>query len=93
MQSFFGEAGAGKIFLVNLIAGTNTAATSSDAGGCTSAINEHEILAGLDEDPRGTFPDKQARRMLKKLVRLIESIKRSSAIIMGDGFRAPIHSL
>jgi hypothetical protein len=28
-------------------------------------------MAGLDEDPRGTAPDKQARRMLKELVRTL----------------------
>lgn len=77
-----GEAGAGKSSLVNLIAGTNTAVVSSDAGGCTSTTNTHEIwiqnktlkvklfdTAGLDEDPRGTVPDKQARKMLKDLIR------------------------
>ncbi|KIK44220.1 hypothetical protein CY34DRAFT_11227 [Suillus luteus UH-Slu-Lm8-n1] len=76
-----GEAGAGKSSLVNLIAGTNTAVVSSDAGGCTSTTNMHEIwiqnetlklllnwMAGLDEDPRGTVPDKKARKMLKELV-------------------------
>jgi hypothetical protein len=39
----FGESGAGKSSLVNLITRTNTAATSSDAGGCTSRTNAHEI--------------------------------------------------
>ncbi|KAG1723930.1 P-loop containing nucleoside triphosphate hydrolase protein [Suillus lakei] len=75
----FGETGAGKSSLVNLIARKNTAVTSSDVMGCTTGTNEHEILiqdeslkvklfdtAGLDEDPRGTVPDKEARRILKK---------------------------
>ncbi|KAG1852205.1 P-loop containing nucleoside triphosphate hydrolase protein [Suillus subluteus] len=77
----FGESGAGKSSLVNLIAGTNMAVTSSDTGGCTTGANPHDILiqnetlkvklfdtAGLDEGPRGTVPDKEARIILKKLV-------------------------
>ncbi|KAG1723929.1 P-loop containing nucleoside triphosphate hydrolase protein [Suillus lakei] len=52
------------------------AETSSGAGGCTTATNEHEILiqnetlkmTGLDEDPRGTVPDQDARRILKELI-------------------------
>ncbi|KAG2030669.1 P-loop containing nucleoside triphosphate hydrolase protein [Suillus americanus] len=80
----FGESGAGKSSLVNLIAGTNTAVTSSDTGGCTTGANPHDILiqnetlkvrlfdtAGLDEGPRGTVPDKEARRILKNLVRTL----------------------
>ncbi|KAG1737388.1 P-loop containing nucleoside triphosphate hydrolase protein [Suillus lakei] len=83
----FGEAGAGKSSLVNLIAGKNMAETSSGAGGCTTGINTHEILIqknqnetlkvklvdtpGLDEGPRGTVPDKEARRILKELIRTL----------------------
>ncbi|KAG1779514.1 P-loop containing nucleoside triphosphate hydrolase protein [Suillus placidus] len=40
----FGEAGAGKSSLVNLIAGEPVAMTSFDAGGCTTATNAHEVL-------------------------------------------------
>ncbi|KAG1844466.1 P-loop containing nucleoside triphosphate hydrolase protein [Suillus subluteus] len=77
----FGDSGAGKSSLVNLIAGTNTAVTSEDAEGCTTRTNVYEILiqnetlkvklfdtAGLDEGPQGTVPDEEARRILKKLV-------------------------
>ncbi|KAG2116816.1 hypothetical protein DEU56DRAFT_761493 [Suillus clintonianus] len=72
----FGEVGAGKSSLVNLIAGTNMAVVSPDAGGCTTETNEHEILiqnetlkmVGFDEGPRGTVPDKEARRILKNLI-------------------------
>ncbi|KAG1720257.1 P-loop containing nucleoside triphosphate hydrolase protein [Suillus lakei] len=80
----FGEAGAGKSSLVNLIAGTNTAMTSSDAGGCTTATNVHEVsiqnemlkvkifdTPGLDEGPRGTVSDEEARRILKSLTRTL----------------------
>ncbi|KAG2066039.1 P-loop containing nucleoside triphosphate hydrolase protein [Suillus decipiens] len=82
----FGESGSGKSSLVNLISGTNTAVTSSDAGGCTTRINAYEVLirsemwtqkvklfdtAGLDEGPQATVPDKEARRVLKKLVRTL----------------------
>lgn len=75
-----GEAGSGKSSLVNMIAGTNMAVTSSDAGGCTAGTDMYDIsmkmlnvklvdTAGLDEGPRGTVPDKEARRMLKILLR------------------------
>ncbi|KAG1859580.1 P-loop containing nucleoside triphosphate hydrolase protein [Suillus subalutaceus] len=80
----FGESGAGKSSLVNLITRKDEAETSCDAKGCTDAVNEHEIwiqdktlkmklfdTPGLDEDPRGTVPDKEARRILKKLVQTL----------------------
>lgn len=76
-----GEAGAGKSSLINLIAKTNVAVTSIDAGGCTSGTNTHEVLiqdetlkvtffdtAGLGEGPEGMIPDKEARGMLKELL-------------------------
>ncbi|KAG1860016.1 P-loop containing nucleoside triphosphate hydrolase protein [Suillus tomentosus] len=80
-----GEAGCGKSSLVNLIARTNIAVTSCDAGGCTAETNMYDNLmirnemlkvklvdtAGLDEGPRGTVPDTAARRMLKKLLRAL----------------------
>ncbi|KAG2338045.1 P-loop containing nucleoside triphosphate hydrolase protein [Suillus weaverae] len=77
----FGESGAGKSSLVNLIAGKDVAVTSCDAGGCTTVTNPHEVLIqngmlkvkffdtpGLDECRQGEVPDKKARRILKKLV-------------------------
>ncbi|KAG1850172.1 P-loop containing nucleoside triphosphate hydrolase protein [Suillus subluteus] len=80
----FGESGAGKSSLVNLIAGTNTAVISSDIGGCTTGANPHDILIqnetlkvklfdtpGLDEDRRGTVPDKEARRILGQRVQTL----------------------
>ncbi|KAG1723932.1 P-loop containing nucleoside triphosphate hydrolase protein [Suillus lakei] len=83
----FGEAGAGKSSLINLIAETTIAVTSPDTGGCTTGINTHEILIpknqnetlkvklvdtpGLDEGPRGTVPDKEARSILKELIRTL----------------------
>ncbi|KAG1902380.1 P-loop containing nucleoside triphosphate hydrolase protein [Suillus fuscotomentosus] len=80
-----GEAGSGKSSLVNLIAGTNIAVTSCDAGGCTAETNVYDNLmirnetlkvklvdtAGLDEGPLGTVPDTEARRILKKLLRTL----------------------
>ncbi|KAG1820662.1 hypothetical protein EV424DRAFT_1539485 [Suillus variegatus] len=80
-----GEAGCGKSSLVNLIVGTNIAVTSCDAGGCTAETNMYDNLmirnetskvklvdtAGLDEGPRGTVPDTEARRILKKLLRTL----------------------
>jgi small GTP-binding protein len=82
----FGESGVGKSSLVNLIAGKNSAVTSSSAGGCTTEASAHdskiliqnEMLKvqlfdtpGLNEGRRGTVPDKEARRVLKKLVQTL----------------------
>ncbi|KAG0708030.1 hypothetical protein DFH29DRAFT_994656 [Suillus ampliporus] len=80
----FGEAGAGKSSLVNLIAGTEMAHTSRDAWGCTTETNPYDILiqngtlkvklfdtAGLDEGSGGAVPDKEARRLLKRLLRTL----------------------
>ncbi|KAG2352017.1 P-loop containing nucleoside triphosphate hydrolase protein [Suillus spraguei] len=77
----FGESGAGKSSLVNLIAGTNKAATSSDARGCTTGTKAYDIwiqngtlkvnlfdTAGLDEGPQAAVPDEEARRILKRLI-------------------------
>ncbi|KAG2066037.1 hypothetical protein BDR04DRAFT_112429 [Suillus decipiens] len=80
----FGEAGAGKSSLVNLVARKDVAITSSDAKGCTTTIIEHEIwiqnetlkvklfdTPGLDESSRAEVPDQKARRILKKLVQTL----------------------
>ncbi|KAG1852179.1 P-loop containing nucleoside triphosphate hydrolase protein, partial [Suillus subluteus] len=80
----FGESGAGKSSLVNLIAGKDVAVSSSETRGCPSGTSAHGILiqnetlkvnlldtAGLDEDPEGAVPDKEARRISKKLVRTL----------------------
>ncbi|KAG0704672.1 hypothetical protein DFH29DRAFT_358496 [Suillus ampliporus] len=63
-----------------------TAPTSSDAMGCTTQTNvyEHDVIvqnkilkvklfdtAGLDEGSEGTVPDKEAQRVLKKLLRTL----------------------
>ncbi|KAG1779421.1 hypothetical protein EV702DRAFT_101007 [Suillus placidus] len=84
----FGETGAGKSSLVNLIVGPETAPTSCDAEGCTAetkqylynlAIHSKTLkvkffdTAGLGEGSEGKVPDKKARRLLKDLLRrLIE---------------------
>ncbi|KAG1840221.1 hypothetical protein C8R48DRAFT_545439, partial [Suillus tomentosus] len=80
----FGETGAGKSSSVNLVSGTQTALTSCDATGCTTESNAYDVLiqnetfklkvklfdtVGLGEGPEGTVPDKDARRILKKLIR------------------------
>ncbi|KAG1902389.1 uncharacterized protein F5891DRAFT_1186496 [Suillus fuscotomentosus] len=79
-----GETGSGKSSLVNLIAKTNMAVTSCDAMGCTTTTSEYEVLilngtlkvkffdtVGLDEGPKGTVPDKDARKILEKLLRTL----------------------
>ncbi|KAG2053033.1 hypothetical protein BDR06DRAFT_936877 [Suillus hirtellus] len=79
-----GESGSGKSSLVNLIAEANMAVTSCDAMGCTITTNVHEVsilnetskvklfdTVGLNEGLRGTVPDKEARRILKKLLRTL----------------------
>ncbi|KAG2131411.1 P-loop containing nucleoside triphosphate hydrolase protein [Suillus bovinus] len=82
----FGETGAGKSSLVNLITRTQSAPTSSDAMGCTTktTVYEHDIVlqnkilniklfdtAGLDEGSEGTVPDKEAQKVLKKLLQTL----------------------
>ncbi|KAG2091854.1 uncharacterized protein F5147DRAFT_437957 [Suillus discolor] len=60
------------------------AVTSCDAGGCTTTTSVHEVLilnetlkvklsdtVGLNEGPRGIVPDKEARRILKRLLRTL----------------------
>ncbi|KAG1741504.1 P-loop containing nucleoside triphosphate hydrolase protein [Suillus paluster] len=80
----FGEAGAGKSSLVNLIVGTDAAPTSCDTLGCTTGTDlyMHDIrirnktlklnlfdTAGLGEGSEGTVPDEVAQRGLEKLLR------------------------
>ncbi|KAG1815214.1 P-loop containing nucleoside triphosphate hydrolase protein [Suillus subaureus] len=81
----FGEAGAGKSSLINLITREYTARVSSDTMGCTTETNAYETeisiplklkvklfdTAGLDEGPGGTVPNMQARKVLKTLIRTL----------------------
>ncbi|KAG2036976.1 P-loop containing nucleoside triphosphate hydrolase protein [Suillus americanus] len=80
----FGETGAGKSSLINLVAGTQTALTSCDSMGCTTKTNAYDVsiqnetlkvklfdTVGLGEGPEGKVPDKDARRDLKKLLRYL----------------------
>ncbi|KAG1728708.1 P-loop containing nucleoside triphosphate hydrolase protein [Suillus occidentalis] len=79
----FGETGAGKSSLVNLIARTEAAPTSPDAMGCTDGTKEYmrDVLiqdkllkvklldtAGLNEGSGGTVPAEEARKVLRKLL-------------------------
>ncbi|KAG1816632.1 P-loop containing nucleoside triphosphate hydrolase protein [Suillus variegatus] len=78
----FGETGAGKSSLINLVVGTQKALTSCNAVGCTTETNVYEVLiqnealkvklfdtVGLGEGSEGEVPDKDARRVLKTLLR------------------------
>ncbi|KIK42915.1 hypothetical protein CY34DRAFT_38468, partial [Suillus luteus UH-Slu-Lm8-n1] len=82
----FGETGAGKSSLVNLITGKPSAQTSSDTLGCTTktTVYEHDIVvqnktlkvklfdtAGLDEGSEGAVPNKEAQKVLKKLLQTL----------------------
>ncbi|KAG1868388.1 hypothetical protein F4604DRAFT_2020692 [Suillus subluteus] len=79
----FGETGAGKSSLINLIARTEAAPTSPDATGCTTGTKEymHDIsiqnrtlkvklldTAGLNEGSEGTVPAEEGRKVLRKLL-------------------------
>ncbi|KAG2131410.1 P-loop containing nucleoside triphosphate hydrolase protein [Suillus bovinus] len=77
----FGETGAGKSSLINLVAKKHTAQTSRDATGCTikpigydvSMQNNHLKVKlfdtpGLDEGSEGAVPHKEAQQVLKKLI-------------------------
>ncbi|KAG2104401.1 P-loop containing nucleoside triphosphate hydrolase protein [Suillus discolor] len=83
----FGEAGAGKSSLVNLITKSNRAPTSCDTMGCTAetTMYEHEVLVknqtlkvklfdtpGLNEGSEGRVPDDEARKVLKHLLRKLK---------------------
>lgn len=80
----FGQTGAGKSSLVNLIVGPETALASCDAEGCTAETKEYLCdlvihsktlkakffdTAGLGEGSKGKVPDKKARTLLKDLLR------------------------
>ncbi|KAG1799213.1 P-loop containing nucleoside triphosphate hydrolase protein [Suillus plorans] len=85
----FGQTGAGKSSLVNLITKTQKVPTSPDAEGCTrqTTVYEHDVVtqnktikvqlfdtAGLDEGSQGTVPNPQAENALKKLFQTLPKI-------------------
>ncbi|KAG2088664.1 P-loop containing nucleoside triphosphate hydrolase protein [Suillus discolor] len=78
----YGQSGAGKSSLINLITKKQVARTSPDAEGCTrqttvygyDVVTENRTLkvqlfdtAGLDEGAQGTVPNPQAEHALKRL--------------------------
>jgi len=81
----FGETGAGKSSLINLVTKEHTALTSCDTMGCTTRTNVYDLsiestqsnllkvklfdTPGLDEGSEGVVPDKEAQQVLKKLLR------------------------
>ncbi|KAF9227131.1 hypothetical protein BS17DRAFT_775008 [Gyrodon lividus] len=76
----FGESGAGKSSLINMIAGRSTAATSSRAIGCTFEHKKYDVqvhgkryaiwdTTGLDEGSHGKVPAEIAEENLKGLLR------------------------
>ncbi|KAG2036967.1 hypothetical protein BDR03DRAFT_958167 [Suillus americanus] len=77
----FGETGAGKSSLINLVTKKHTAPACNDATGCTTQISEYPLSTesiqskvkffdtpGLDEGSEGVVPDREARLVLKKLL-------------------------
>ncbi|KAG1806208.1 uncharacterized protein BJ212DRAFT_1485969 [Suillus subaureus] len=78
----FGEAGAGKSSLIDLITREHMAWVSSNTMGCTTETNAYETeiliplklklllneIAGLDEGPEGTVPNMQAQKVLRMLI-------------------------
>lgn len=80
----FGETGAGKSSVINMIAGRQVAATSSRATGCTFESKPYPVdlggmsvtlwdTAGLNEGEVGTVAAKDAIVNLYKLLRSLES--------------------
>ncbi|KAF8635777.1 hypothetical protein AX17_003853 [Amanita inopinata Kibby_2008] len=80
----FGETGAGKSSVVNLIVGENVAPISSRSVGCTFKSNRYTAkidqslffihdTAGLDEGQTGTVPREDAIVQLYQLLRNLES--------------------
>lgn len=81
----FGEAGAGKSSVINLIAGEEIAETSSQATGCTFENKPYRVdvcgkslklwdTSGLNEGEEGQMTAKQAVTNLFKLVRSLQSV-------------------
>jgi len=81
----FGEAGAGKSSLVNLIVGQNVAKVSGSAEGCTFRNDAYKATignttfnifdtAGLNEGDQGRVPHWTALRELYTLIRQLEGV-------------------
>ncbi|KDQ59831.1 hypothetical protein JAAARDRAFT_175394 [Jaapia argillacea MUCL 33604] len=79
----FGESGAGKSSVINMVAGRDVASTSSNATGCTFRTEKYSIstphltlnlfdTAGLNEGSEGTVQSADAIKNLYKLVRSME---------------------
>ncbi|KAG2036969.1 P-loop containing nucleoside triphosphate hydrolase protein [Suillus americanus] len=80
----FGETGAGKSSLINLVTKGHTAPTSNDTTGCTTQTDVYDLsieliqsnllkvklfdTPGLDEGSEGAVPDKEAQQVLKKVL-------------------------
>jgi hypothetical protein len=80
----FGETGAGKSSIINLVRGAYVARTSSDSVGCTFHSEYYDVsiegmqfrfhdTAGLDEGQGGTIVKKEAIIQLYQLLRKLES--------------------
>lgn len=76
----FGETGAGKSSIINIIAQQKLAKASNDATGCTFSSQRYPVeifsqrfvlfdTAGLNEGTEGTVPAAKAERQLKSLLR------------------------
>jgi len=82
----FGQTGAGKSSLINLLARDNVAPTSSKPSGCTESNESFNISSsanktytfwdtpGLNEGEQGTVPASQAVDILRNLVDQIRSV-------------------
>jgi len=80
----FGETGAGKSSIVNMLAGYNVAKISSKAEGCTFKWDRYPVeisgkhynifdTAGLDEGEEGTMPAEDAVVQLYQLITNVEN--------------------
>lgn len=93
----FGETGAGKSSVINMIVGEEVAETSGSATGCTFESKPHQVeikgiplvlwdTSGLNEGDKGKV---EAKKAVFQLFRLIQSLEKDGVSLLVFCFRGP----